>query len=249
MLSIVDQDKHRSEISPLDSDHPKFHWIFRNIDYTQWSSAKHSGVLWLSGLPDRNITQVSSYIVDQENEAASETDHFNLYFFCATGVRSRSIMTVFVHTLLNQIVNCSPIGKRISIIKNFLRSLLEEIFKKEAAPNWKDRGFNEKAPGKANIKKILNAPENELLTALGAVLVDEGRRSLSVVIDGLGIVEHQRGDFIRGVRRFVDSTRQQISKARILLTSPPLAEVESLFDGLPRIEYDVERKGPSIYYP
>ena len=141
-------------------------------------------------------------------------------------------MTVFVHTLLNQIVNCSPIDKRISTIQNFLRSLLEEIFKKEAAPNWKDRGFDEKAPGEANIKKILNAPENELLTALGAVLVDEGRRSLSIVIDGLGIgiTEHQRGDFIRGVRRFIDSILQRTSKARILLTSQPLAEVKSLLD-------------------
>ena len=118
MLSVLDQDKHISTIPHPDRDHPMFYWIFRNKDFSQWSSAECSRVLWLSGLPERNIDQVSSYIVHQEKEKkrALKTDRFVLYFFCSSAIRRRSSVVDLIHTLLGQIVYYSPMDKRISVI-------------------------------------------------------------------------------------------------------------------------------------
>jgi len=111
MLSVIDQDEHISAIPHPDCDHPMFYWIFRNKDFSQWSSAECSRVLWLSGLPERNIDQVSSYVVHQEKETALETDCFVLYFFCSSAIRRRSSVTDFVHTLL----------KSLSIVHQWIR--------------------------------------------------------------------------------------------------------------------------------
>jgi len=94
-----------------------------------------------------------------------------------------------------------------------------------------------------NIKKILNAPVNELFTALRAVLGGQEQRGLSLIVDGLDKVEHQRDECIRGIRAFIEHLQQRAPKIKILLTSQPLAEIRELFDGLPCIEYDRERKG------
>ncbi|KAH8696888.1 hypothetical protein GQ44DRAFT_633885, partial [Phaeosphaeriaceae sp. PMI808] len=131
--------------------------------------------------------------------------------------------------------------KRILIIRRFLHSLLDEAFKPDADPTWEQRQYNKEDPPQANIKTILNGPANELLTALGAVLRKE-QRSLSLVVDGLDKVEHQREDFIKGVRTFINRLQQQTSKVKILLTSQPLAKIKDLLDGLPCIEHDRERK-------
>src|SRR4051812_18270865 len=111
MLSVLDQDEHMRTMSPLDQGHPMFYWIFRNMDFLQWNSDKFP-VLWVSGLPERNIHQVSSYIVGQEKDRTLKADHFVLYFFCSSAIGNGSAFTYFVHTLLNQIVYCSPMDKR-----------------------------------------------------------------------------------------------------------------------------------------
>ncbi|OCL00089.1 putative kinesin [Cenococcum geophilum 1.58] len=237
MLLEVGQDEHISTIPPLDRNHPSFYWIFRNLDFVQWSSAGCSQVLWLSGPPERNIHQVSSYIVGQ----GKKTDHLVLYFFCSAAIKRKSIVTAFVHTLLKQIVCCSPMNKRILIIRSFLHSLLKEAFQKEAIPNWKERDFNEKDTPATNIHEILNAPANTLLSALGAFLVYEEQRSLLIVVDGLGQVEHQP-DELGEIRVFVERLQQRTSKVKILLTSQPLAKIKDQFNGLPWIEHDRERK-------
>jgi hypothetical protein len=246
MLSMLDQEKHRSTIPSLNYDQPKLFWIFRNMDFRQWSAASGPQVLWLSGPPECDIHQVSSYIVDQEKNRTSKTQYFVLYFFCSTAARKKPIAVIFIHTLLDQIISCSSTNKRILIVRRFLHSLLEGAFKKERIPNWERRGFDEKDSPDTNIKKILNAPANELWAALEAVLGDEEQRGLSVVVDGLDKVEHQRGEFIGGVRAFVEHLQQRTSKVKILLTSRPLAEIKDLFDGLSCIEHDRERKGPSV---
>jgi hypothetical protein len=246
MLSVVDQEKHQSTIPSLNYDQPKSFWIFRNMDFRQWSTASCPQVLWLSGPPECDIHQVSSYIVDQEKNRASKTQYFVLYFFCSTAARKEPIIVIFIHTLLDQIIRCSPENKRILVVRRFLHSLLEGAFKKGRAPNWERRGFNEKDSPDTNIEKILNAPADELWAALEAVLGDEEQRGLSVVVDGLDKVEHQQGELIRGVRAFVKHLQQRTSKVKILLTSRPLAEIKELFDGLPCIEHDRERKGSSV---
>ena len=246
MLSMVDQEKHQSTIPSLNYNQPKLFWIFRNMDFKQWSTASCPQVLWLSGPPECDIHQVSSYIVDQEKNRASKTQYFVLYFFCSTAARKKLISVIFIHTLLDQIVRCSPANKRILIVRRFLHSLLEGAFKNERTPNWESRDFNEKDSPDANIKKILKAPANELWAALEAVLGDDEQRGLSVVVDGLDKVEHQQDELIEGVRSFVKHLQQRTSKVKILLTSRPLAKIKDLFNGLPWIEHDRERKGPSL---
>ena len=91
-----------------------------------------------------------------------------------------------------------------------------------------------------NIKKILNAPVNELFTALRAVLGSQEQRGLSLVVDGLDKVEHQRDECIRGVRAFIEHLQQRALKVKILLISQPLAKIRELFDGLLCIKYDRE---------
>ena len=246
MLSVLDQDEHISTIPHPDRDHPMFYWIFRNKDFLQWDSAECSRVLWLSGLPERNIDQVSSYVVHQEKEIALKTDRSVLYFFCSSAIRRRSSVTNFIHTLLKQIVYCLPMDKRISIIRNFLHSLLEQVVKRKAGPDSERRSLDKECSPDENIKKILDGSVNELFTALHAVLGGQEQRGLSLVVDGLDKVEHQRNEYIRGVRAFIEYLQQRASKVKILLTSQPLAEIRELFDGLPCIEYDRERKGLPI---
>lgn len=245
MLSVLDQDKHIPTTPPR--YHPMFYWIFRNADYREWDRANSSRVLWLSGPPECEIHRASSYIVGQEKNAALKTDHLVLYFFFPSASRSEPIVATFVHTLLNQIVCCSPTDRSLSIIRSFLHSLLNEAFKKEAAPNWKDRGFGDVDSPDENLKKLLDAPVNECLTALGIVLNEE-QRDLSVVVDGLDKVVHQRDEFIKGVRTFVEHLQQRTLKVKILLTSRPLVDIKDLFDGLPSIEHERERKGQSVPY-
>jgi ankyrin repeat domain-containing protein 50 len=102
-----------------------------------------------------------------------KTQNFVLYFFCSAAIGEKSVVVVFVYTLLYQIVCCSPIDKEILIVRRFLHNLLEGIFKKEEAPNWKQQGFKNGDSLDTNIKKILNVPANELWAALVAVLDDE----------------------------------------------------------------------------
>ena len=215
MLSVLDQDEHISAIPHLDRDHPMFYWIFRNKDFSQWSSAECSRVLWLSGLPERNIDQVSSYVVHQEKETALKTNRFVLYFFCSSEIRGRLSVYDFTHTLLKQIVYCSPIDKRISIIRNFLRSLLKQAVKRKAGPSLERWSLGKECSPDENIKRILYAPVNELFTALCAVLSGQEQRGLSLIVDGLDKFEYQRDECIRGVRAFIEHLQQQASKVKI----------------------------------
>ena len=247
MLLVVDQEKHKSTIPPLDCRHPMFWWIFKNIDYTSWSSASFPGILWLSGPPERNIHQVSSYIVNQEKNRALNTQHLVLYFFCSASIRKDLITTVFVHTLLYQIVCCSPTDKGILIIRTFLHRLLEEALRNEAVRNWKEV-IEEDSTIYTNIKKILDASANALWTALEAVLSEEPQRELCVVIDGLDRVEHQKVEFINGVRVFFTRLLNRTSKLKALLTSRPQTEIKEALDGVLCIEYDKERKGMATPY-
>lgn len=242
-LSVVDQEDYKSTIQLLDSDDPMFYWTFRNTDFKQWNDPSCSQVLWLSGPPERNIHQVSSYIVDLEKKATLKTEHIVLYFFCSSAFGEESIVDVFVHTLLHQIVRCSPMNNKISIFKRFLHTLLKEAFKTTIAPSWEKRDFNEKDSPNEEIKKILKAPADELWAALKAALDCEQERELSVIVDGLDNVKHEKSELIRGVHAFVEHLQQRTSRAKILLTSQPQAEIKEVFGGFPCIEYDKERKG------
>jgi len=170
-------------------------------------------------------------------EKAPKIEYCFLYFFCSAAVGEKSVVSLFVHTLLYQIVSCSPMDKKNSIVRNFLHSLVDGIFKKD--PNQLFEG-----PSETWLKRILDAPtDDELWTALKAVLAKEQERELFIVVDGLDKVQHEKREFINGVRTFVEHLQQRTSKVKILLTSRPQDEIKEILDGLPCIEYDKERKG------
>ena len=242
MLSVVDQDEHISTIPRLHRDDRRFHWVFKNMEFKPWDCANSSQVLWLSGPSECNVDQVSSYLVGQEKHTALERDHLVLYFFFSAATRGESTATFFVHTLLRQIVCCLPSDKSLLIIQSFLHSVLEDTFKNEAGLYWNKQGSNKSRSLAENVREILGAPASELLTALGAVLHEE-QQGLSIVVDGLDKVEYQRGDFVKGVRAFVEHLQQRTSKVKILLTSRPQPDIKEVFNGLSCIEYDKERKG------
>ncbi|KAI9771315.1 MAG: hypothetical protein M1840_002285 [Geoglossum simile] len=235
MLLKVDQEEYRSTIQSLDCNDPKFYWIFRNVNFRHWRSANHPQVLWLSGPPKCQIHQVSSYIVDSGK--ALEKQRPVLYFFCSTATGKKPIVTTFVHTLLHQFIQFSPVDKKIWIVRNFLRALLErELASSPTLSHLKSEDSLD-----TTIKTILDASTNGLWYALKSVLADEQNSELWVVIDGLDEAEHQKGKFVRDVHTFVMHL-EGISKVRALLTSRPQAEINEIFNGLPCIEYDKERK-------
>lgn len=249
MLSAVDQGKHKSTIPSLDCEQPKFYWVFRNMDFEEWRSAS-SQVLWLSGPPQCSIHQVSSYIVDLVKNKASETQHSVLYFFCSTASREKSIAAVFVHTLLYQIVCCSPLDKRESVVRIFLRALVDAILRRK--PTSLDLShlshFRNEDSEDTAIETILNARVDELWDALKTILAETQKGELSIVIDGLDKVEHQKVEFIKGVREFITHLQKRTIKFKALLTSRPQDEIKEVFDGLSYIEYNKERKGSVASY-
>lgn len=242
MLSVIDQEKHNSTIPSLDRDEPKFYWIFKNMDFEQWEQwmTPSSQVLWLSGPPERSIHQVSSYIVDLLKKKSSDTQHFVLYFFCSSASREKSIASVFIHTLLYQTVSYLPPDKKVSIVRIFLHTLLEAILKNDPELS--------RFQGEDITIKKLSAQTKELWDALKTVLDDEPKRELSIIVDGLDEVKHQKGEFIKELRAFIAHLQERNPKAKALLTSRPQAEIKEVFDGLPYIEYDKERKGSITPY-
>jgi len=248
-LLVFDQEKHKSSIQSLDCNQPKFHWVFKNIDFKQWSTAGCSQVIWLSGRPECNINQVSSYIVDLENRTL-EKQRSVLYFFCSTAIGAKSIVAVFVHTLLSQIINRSPMDKKMVMVKVFLHALLEGIFKREEGVKKLllfKKGDSQDETIKNIIKKILDtSSKHELWAALMAVLAIEHDQALLIVVDGLEEVKQstiEKVEFSKGLREFVAHLEKRISKVKTLLTSGVDGEIKEVFEGLPCIEYDKERKG------
>ncbi|KAF3921785.1 hypothetical protein AA313_de0202529 [Arthrobotrys entomopaga] len=212
-----------------------YDWILKNIDYSEWSSAKTSSVLWISGSPDCNLRTFSSYTLAQE-KAIKGTDLVLHFFWSSTITRSG---VIGVHTILNQIVSHLPVDKRISIARCFLHSLLEQAFEvilPRKTVVMEDDSLVEK------IQYLLDAPIIHLWVALGEVLISEQAQyqSLSIILDGVDDVDTQTNVFLTGVRLFVKRIRERTSKIKILLTSRPLAEIKNIFDGFSCIEHDEE---------
>ena len=241
-LSAIDQGRYKSTIPPLDRDEPRHYWIFRNMDFEHWNSANYPQVLWLSGPPECNIHQVSSYIVDLAEKKTSEPQNSVLYFFCSTASRKRDIATSFIHTLLSQIVSCSPQVSRSSVVRSFLHSLLDAILRRNEDHRQEPLCFKEGDSPDAVIGRILTSKADSIWGALKAVLDEQGQGCL-IVVGGLDEVEHQKGEFIRELHAFTEHLQGESLKVKVLLTSRPQPEIKELFSRLPYIEYDKERKG------
>lgn len=243
MLSTYDQEKQRSTIPTQDCDQPKFYWVFRNIDFQKWNSASCSHVLWLSGPPDCSIHHVSSYIIDMKKNKAQQNKHSVLYFFCS----STGSIVAFIQTLLYQYICSSPLSKRKSTIIVFLKALFKAISRREETLNREFSLFKEEDPQDEKIKKILNAPLDDLWAALEAALADEKEQELLIVVDGLDQNKYQKSEFCKGVREFVERLQERVSKVKTLLTSRPQTDIKELYDELLCVEYDKERKGSATH--
>jgi ankyrin repeat domain-containing protein 50 len=240
-LSAVDQEQHKSRIPPLSCSQPNFYWILKNADFEDWNSGTSSQVLWLSGPPNCNIDQVSSYVVD----VASETQQSVFYFFCLTTDTENPIIS-FTHSLFYQILCCSSSDEKAQIVKTFLHSFRDTIFGKEQTSNTRLPRFKERDSPSAVIKEILDAGADRLWNALKAVLDNARSHNLSIIIDGLDRVKRQKVEFIKEVRELIEHLQGRILKIKTLLTSRSEIEIKEILDGLPYIEYDKERKDSAL---
>ncbi len=241
-MSFTDQDKYRSIIPSLDCEQPKFYWIFRNMEFEQWHSAGCSPVLWLSGPSKCSIREVSSYIVDSMKKTASETQSSVLYFFCsaASFPKSRSITTVFIHTLLYEIVCSSPLNRKESVVRKFLQSLIDTLLAREPPVELETLHLTEEDSLEKVIMKVLDGPTDDLWDALKITLDDAQISDLSIVIDGLDAVEPQMVTFVDEICEFLAHIQKRILKVKALVTSRLEVEIRHVFDGLIHIEYDKE---------
>lgn len=233
----VDKHKHKDSIPRLNPDDPMFHWIYRNIDFKKWSNSSEYQVLWLSGPLDRELDQVSSYIVDLEKKTSSRTEQIVLYFLCSSAARKRSAVTFFIYTLLHQILYCSPTqAKKAAIAKTFLHSLREEILENGNFEQYRSNGIPDDKP----LKKLLKAPANAPWAALEEVLQGQ---SFTIIVDGLDDI----GDkgFMKEFCEPIRLLRKKKATVKALLTGGPSANIKDLLDGIRYtcIEYDKERKG------
>jgi hypothetical protein len=240
-LPAVDQEDHKSHTRPSGCDHPKFYWIFKNMDFRQWQHTNGMEVLWLSGPAECRISDASTRIVDLAKEAYPEVQHSVLYFFCSTAPRKVPIAITFVSTIVRQLVRCSPELKE-EITTIFLRTLVEAIFR-EPLSNPEIPRFGADDSAEVVVEKILKAPSDAYWGALKAVAYIEQEKGLSLIIDGLDETEHQNHEFIRELCVFIEHLRKRPSTTQVLLTSRPQAEIKEILGRLPSIEYDRERKG------
>jgi hypothetical protein len=226
-LSVIEQDKHRSEILPFNRDEPKNFWITRNIDFTRWESANDSQALLVSAPRGYRKTEVCSHIIDLAREkAASQTNSSVLYFFSSTATEATR-STAFTHTLLCQIVSCSP-RNADSIAATFLNTLLGGHLRQHS------QAFRKSNPLHMILNMIQEAPDNELIEALAKAIKIAGTQELSIIVDDLwGDIHHQ----------LVNQFMEAVPKLKALFTSQQSLTLGELPDGMLCIEYDKERKG------
>jgi len=226
-LSVVDQDKHRSTISPLNSSVPDFFWITRNIDFAQWKSADTPQALLLSAPHGHGTMEFCSHIIGRAKEKASRTNGSVLYFFCASATKFQR-SPALIHTLLHQVVCCSSGGKANSIAVAFLNALVDGHFQRS-------HDFRKDDPLQETVQKILSAPDNELIVALVEAIKKSGIQELLLIVDSL-----QENIVCSLFELIMEAT----PKSKVLLTT------QHPFGEIPRrvtyIEYGKERKGLHI---
>ena len=212
------------------------------MDFERWKCTTGSEVLWLSGPAECHISDASSYIVDLVKEKPSRTQHLVLYFFCSTASATAPLAATFVSTIIHQLASRIPqlTGKVISV---FLRTLLDTILRDELLPDPGWSRFKTNDSVEATMKNILKTPSSGYWDALREVLDIEREQELSLIVDGLDKVEHQKDNFIPELCAFIKHLRGRPSTTRVFLTSQSQAGIKEIFGQLPSIEYDRERKG------
>lgn len=264
MLSAMDQEQHTPKVS-AGINQPKFHWVFKNLDFEHWVQSSHSEVLWLSGPPECSLDEVSSHVVQQGN-AIFTAPRCVLYFFCSSPVNEKVPAARLIRGLLNQLI-CWSSTQNMSIIQAFLYTLREKLVERrekdterrertlkqrEKISEWDhqfDTSFKDGDPPQTTIQQMLDrASANEHWAALQAALDVEQESEMLIVIDGLDGVQDYKYDFLNKVHEFIQHILRRTPKTKVLLTSRPRADLEAAFSDLPCIEYDKERKGQFAPY-
>jgi hypothetical protein len=237
-LSIADQDKHRSTISLLDRNEPKYFWITKNVDFTQWESDENSQALWLSGPSHRGMKEVSSHIIGVTKEKAIQSNSSVLYFSCSAETATRgSIVTTFAHTLLHQIVRSLSDGKARSIAATFFKTLLRGDFRRSSVR------FEQSDSRDTTVKKILNLPDDMLHDDLVGKALVEAIRGAGIRVSSLIIEGVEGAVFVQNVYFLVKHMMDADPKFKALVTSPQSTDLQKMQGTLPCIEYDKERQG------
>ena len=147
-----------------------------------------------------------------------------LYFFCSSAKRHRR-STILTHTLLRQIVGGSSDENSNSIAAAFLNTLIGGHIHRSS-------DIREDDPLDETVRKILAAPDDELLEALVEAVGEAGIQEFSIIVDGL---DENTASGLFGI------LRNAAPKSTFLLTGQhPL---ETIPYGMTYIEYDKERKG------
>jgi hypothetical protein len=221
------------------------------LDFVEWSSRSDARILWLSGASEPCLSEISSNIIDEDKNTSSTTKDLALYFFSET-VAPPDLQIPFIHTILDQIVRCSPEINKASIMHCFLDSLLEKFsLSREPTIAWrklvmeKKSGRNEKDTRVETLQKFLHGPKDILWSALLAVLTELPQQGSSLLIDGVHKFEHESQiELVKFVRYF----QQRQPEATILLTGA-FENMDALRKGrlqYLQIEYDKERQGTCI---
>lgn len=180
------------------------------------------------------------HIINLAKKEAIGQRHSVLYFFCSTVAGAESAVTVFVRTLLYQLVRLLPAPNKKTVITVFLFFLLEGVLNKDPTFHfslWQHTEFD-------IIKKLLDSSsDSDHIDALKAAIQIEQGQELSIFICGLDEVVNQKMEFIQTIYSFIAYLRKRTSTVKVLITSGLEDEIKALLKEIPSIEYDTERKG------
>jgi hypothetical protein len=256
-LLVADQTVHRPKVEPCELDHPRFYWIFKNMDYDQWL-AGGSEVLLLSGPTNCTLGRVSSHILGLMEEGQFGENRIVLSFFfspdgAARGNRRRRrrdsdpTVTTFVHTLLHQFISANVSGKiRGSPATDFLCHLLDSIENLELLERFESIDRDDTL---AIIRKVLDIPDRILLQALSKVL--EMEKDLGIVVNVSDNMGGQEGEFLTAISTFVRRLSKRALGIRVLLACGLVDDPGMALGGMHciKIQYDKERKGMISQFP
>jgi hypothetical protein len=89
-------------------------WITSSHEYVQWRNSSSSGVLWISGGPDKGKTFLSIFLTqvlakNQDDSSTSSTGSIEvIYFFCDNKDTTRNNVTAILRGLMHQLVSKHP---------------------------------------------------------------------------------------------------------------------------------------------
>jgi hypothetical protein len=155
-------------------------------------------------------------------------DRIILYFFSPDGATRggkpisercpEATVTIFVHTLLYQLISSTPSGKtRIPTASGFLRHLLDSIDSLGLLDRFKDIGVGDPL---AITRRVLDIPVTTIWDALGKAL--ETEKDLGIVINVLDNMAEWGDDFLTAISTFIRSLSERTPRIKALLTSGPV---------------------------